>query len=250
MTNKKTAQKSLPSYRNTFSCVTTQASLQSPRARGMLPWWKRHYLVVEQVWAIWWISVDEDIARNHSLINNDHTLCTTGLATVLITVLMGLDWSFWLTWMYGMIKLNGICAWIGTLCFLHQCVIGSHKKRTLDGLFPSRSRARLSRGICDPGQTYLHTVHGSARFSSLLQCKGWCCPWCWNSLLNPKVTPHLHPSALHFLFTILFWVFFLYKNEPLCRALQNPHWNKNKRLCLQLTLLNIHWLYYSINYYC
>lgn len=55
------------------------------------------------------------------------------------------------------------------------------KKTNMLGFFPSRSRAQLSQSIWDPGQTYQHTEHGSAQFSSLPQCKDWLCPWCWNS---------------------------------------------------------------------
>lgn len=91
-------QKILPSYTNTFTCVTTKSCLQLICARRMLPWWKRQYLVVQQVWAIWWISVDVETARSHS-------------------VLIGLDWSFCLTWMYVMIK------W--SLCLDLQSVVSS-----------------------------------------------------------------------------------------------------------------------------
>lgn len=58
---------------------------------------------------------------------------------------------------------------------------GKKKKQNMLGFFPSRSRAQLSQSIWDPGQTYQHTEHGSAQFSSLPQCKDWLCPWCWNS---------------------------------------------------------------------
>ncbi len=110
-------QKISPSYTNTFTCVTTQARLQSLCARGLLPWRKRHSVVYKEVWTIRRVSVDE-VARSHSLISNNQRLCSTGLATVK-ALLMGLDWSFWLTWMYRMIEFNGICAWICTVCFPH-----------------------------------------------------------------------------------------------------------------------------------
>lgn len=33
------------------------------------------YLVVKQVWAIWRVGVDEEVARSHSLINSGHKVC-------------------------------------------------------------------------------------------------------------------------------------------------------------------------------
>lgn len=135
-------QKILPSYTNTFTCVTTKSCLQLVCARRMLPWWKRQYLVVQQVWAIWWISVDEETARSHS-------------------VSIGLDWSFWLTWMYVMIK------W--SLCLDLQSVVSSltcHQCQTKKKCWVSFSADQellLSCSICGPRQTHQHTEHGSAR---------------------------------------------------------------------------------------
>lgn len=110
----------------------------------------------------WW-------RRSHSLINNDHKLCTTDLATVLIAVLIRLGLSYWHTWMYGLIELNWICARTCTRAFLIN--VSWLKKKKFS--FPADEEPA---GVSAHGR-------GAARFSCLLQCKRWCCPWCWNTLL-------------------------------------------------------------------
>lgn len=110
----------------------------------------------------WW-------RRSHSLINNDHKLCTTDLATVLIAVLIRLGLSYWHTWMYGLIELNWICARTCTRAFLIN--VSWLKKKKFS--FPADEEPA---GVSAHGR-------GAARFSCLLQCKRWCCPWCWNILL-------------------------------------------------------------------
>lgn len=75
-----------------------------------------------------------------------------------------------------MIKLNRICLdrhiVLSSLMCHKKEKKGRRKKKTLPNLSPGGSRARLSRGICDPGQTYQHTEHGSARFSSTAAVRG------------------------------------------------------------------------------
>lgn len=164
--------------------------------------WKGHYLVVELVRALWWISVDEEVARSDSLINNDHGPLFYGLGPgsnnsfngIGLELLAYMDvWDDWIKW--------NLCLDLHSELSSLMCHRWKKQKRKNAGFsFPADQEDRLSGGICDPGQTHQHTEHGSARSSSLLWCKGRCCPWCWNSLCyytartpSPKSLPNPTP---------------------------------------------------------
>lgn len=64
-----------PGYTNTLTCVWPQCLARSQSVpRGCCH--GENSVVVQQVWAFCWISVDEEAARSHSLINNDPGVCT------------------------------------------------------------------------------------------------------------------------------------------------------------------------------
>ena len=111
------------------------------------PRWKGYYLVVELFRALWWISVDEEVARSDSLINNDHGPLLYGLGPASNSSFNGIGlellaymdvWDDWIKW--------NLCLDLHSELSSLMCHRWKKKKRKKCWVFfPGRSRGPVER---------------------------------------------------------------------------------------------------------